>query len=138
MTIDSIHENTSEAVNAAEHFPPCWQKFDDIDPNQHVIKIERYDRRTQTKKQTDYLTVRRQLQWFIRDQPALIITGLAKYPYIIQTDLVEIDRKIGWAHFKASIRDVLGNEASMHDSEAMNNFPDFPEKAISLFTEVKA
>jgi hypothetical protein len=32
---------------------------------------------------------------------------------VIQTELVELDREAGFAHFKTHVRDVLGNESIM-------------------------
>src|SRR5262249_39284097 len=49
--------------------------------------------------------------------------------YVIQTELVEMDRTNGWAHFKTHVRDVLGNEATMYGSESAKDFGDFAEKA---------
>src|SRR5262249_59147697 len=49
--------------------------------------------------------------------------------YVIQTELVEMDRTNGWAHFKTYVRDVLGNEATMYGSEAVKDFADYAEKA---------
>lgn len=117
----------------AEHqetpFPQNWQIGQEYDPNAHIMKIERYDKRSQRKLVADYLNVQNRLLWFIRDQRALIVAGLAKVPYVIQTDLVEMDRERGWAHYKTFIRDVLGNEVTMYGSESANDFPDFAEKA---------
>lgn len=110
-------------------FPQNWQISDDFDPNEHLMQIERFDKRTQRKSVTDYLNVQNRLLWFIRDQRNFIITGLAKMSYIIQTELVEMDREVGFAHFKTYVRDVLGNEATMYGSESAKDFPDFAEKA---------
>src|SRR5579859_2021077 len=110
-------------------FPQNWQIGQDYDPNTHLMKIERYDKRSQRKTVAEYLNVQNRLLWFIRDQRALIVAGLAKHPYVIQTDLVEMDRERNWAHYKTFIRDVLGNEATMYGSESANDFPDFAEKA---------
>jgi hypothetical protein len=118
----------SEPTNIST-FPSDWQMGQDFEPREHLIKIERYDRRTQQKLTSEYLTVQNRLLWFIRDQRTLIASGLAKVPYTIQTDLVELDRQRGWAHFKTYIRDVLGNEVTMYGSEAVSDFPDFAEKA---------
>ncbi|HEY7416205.1 MAG TPA: hypothetical protein VH593_13510, partial [Ktedonobacteraceae bacterium] len=77
----------------------------------------------------DYLNVQNRLLWFIRDQRALIVSGVARMPYLVNTELVEMDRAEGWAHFKSTVRDVLGNEVTMYGSESAKDFPDFAEKA---------
>ncbi len=46
-------------------------------------------------KGRDYLNVQNRLLWFIRDQRAFISGGLARVPYVIQTELVEMDREVG-------------------------------------------
>jgi len=112
-----------------QQFPQNWQIGQDYDPNTHLMKLERYDRKAQRMVGSDYLNVQNRLLWFIRDQRALIVAGLAKVPYTIQTELVEMDRERGWAHYKTYIRDVLGNEATMYGSEAAASFPDYAEKA---------
>lgn len=107
-------------MSASEQpFPSNWIIGQDYDPNQHLINL----------KGRDYLNVQNRLLWFIRDQRALVVAGLAKVPYVIQTELVELDRSQGWAHFKTFIRDVLGNESTMYGSESARDFPDFAEKA---------
>lgn len=100
-------------------FPLNWRIGQDFDPNEHLMQL----------KGRDYLNVQNRLLWFIRDQRALIVAGLAKMPYVVQTDLVEMDRENGWAHFKTFVRDVLGNEATMYGSESARDFGDFAEKA---------
>jgi hypothetical protein len=80
-------------------------------------------------KGRDYLNVQNRLLWFIRDQRAFISAGLARVPYMIQTELVELDREAGFAHFKTYVRDVLGNESTMYGSESAKDFGDFVEKA---------
>jgi hypothetical protein len=80
-------------------------------------------------KGRDYLNVQNRLLWFIRDQRAFISGGLARVPYVIQTELVELDREAGFAHFKTYVRDVLGNESTMYGSESAKDFGDFAEKA---------
>jgi hypothetical protein len=100
-------------------FPSNWRIGQDFDPNDHLIQL----------KGRDYLNVQSRLLWFIRDQRALIAEGLGTVPYTIQTELVELDRGQGWAHFKTYVRDVLGNEATMYGSESKYDFPDFIEKA---------
>lgn len=110
-------------------FPENWVLTQEFDPNDHLIKIERFDKRTQRKVTTDYLNVQNRLLWFIRDQRAMIAGGLAKVPYTIQTELIELDRSQGWAHFKTYLRDVLGNETTMYGSESVHDFPDYIEKA---------
>jgi hypothetical protein len=84
-------------------FPSNWQIAADFDPNEHLIQL----------KGRDYLNVQARMLWFIRDQRALIATGLARMPYIIRTELVEQDRERQYAHFRTYVRDVLGNEATM-------------------------
>lgn len=110
-------------------FPQNWQIGQDYDPNTHLMKLERYDKKAQRMVGSDYLNVQNRLLWFIRDQRALIVAGLAKVPYVIETELVEHDRERGWAHYKTFIRDVLGNEATMYGSEDKAGFPDYLEKA---------
>jgi hypothetical protein len=100
-------------------FPANWRIGQDFDPNQHLMQL----------KGRDYLTVQNRLLWFIRDQRALIAAGLATTPYIVRTELVELDREVSWAHFKTYVRDVLGNEATMYGSEAAKDFADYAEKA---------
>jgi hypothetical protein len=116
-------------VAAEQQFPPNWQIGQDFDPNDHLMQFERFDKRTQRKVYADYLTVQNRLLWFIRDQRALIVAGLAKNPYAVESELVELDRESGWAHFKTSVRDVLGNEVTMYGSESVKDFPDYAEKA---------
>jgi hypothetical protein len=116
--------NVGEAAMAAmaetgHIFPTNWQISQDFDPNNHIMQL----------KGRDYLNVQSRLLWFIRDQRALIVVGLAKLPYVVQTELVEMDRTNGWAHFKTYVRDVLGNEATMYGSESAKDFGDFAEKA---------
>ncbi len=102
-----------------QSFPSNWRIGQDFDPNEHLMQL----------KGRDYLNVQNRLLWFIRDQRALIVAGLAKVPYVVQTDLVEMDRGTSWAHFKTYVRDVLGNEATMYGSEAAKDFADYAEKA---------
>jgi hypothetical protein len=105
----------------AQHvsFPPSWRIAQDFDPAAHLVQF----------KGRDYLNVQNRLIWFIRDQRALTAMGLARTTYVLQTELVEIDRAQGWAHFKTYARDVLGNEATMYGSESAHDFPDYIEKA---------
>jgi hypothetical protein len=100
-------------------FPSNWQIAADFDPNEHLIQL----------KGRDYLNVQARMLWFIRDQRALIATGLARMPYIIRTELVEQDRERQYAHFRTYVRDVLGNEATMYGSETGKDFADYAEKA---------
>ena len=102
-----------------KEFPNNWRIGQDFDPNQHLMQL----------KGRDYLNVQSRLLWFIRDQRALIVAGLAQVPYVVRSELVEMDREHGWAHFKTYVRDVLGNEVTMYGSEAAKDFPDFAEKA---------
>lgn len=106
-------------AEAQQQFPQNWRIGQDFDPNNHLMNL----------KGRDYLNVQNRLLWFIRDQRALIVAGLAKTPYVVQSELVEMDRSTGWAHFKTYVRDVLGNEATMYGSEAAKDFADFAEKA---------
>jgi hypothetical protein len=105
----------------SEHaYPESWASLgQDFEPQRHLMQI----------KGKDYLTVQNRLIWFIRDQRALLLAGLAQTTHVIQTELVEHDREQGWAHFKTYVRDVLGNEATMYGSESMRDFPDYIEKA---------
>ena len=107
----------SEGQN--KEYPSNWRIGQDFDPNQHLMQL----------KGRDYLNVQNRLLWFIRDQRALIVAGLAQAPYVVRSELVEMDREQGWAHFKTFVRDVLGNEVTMYGSEAAKDFPDFAEKA---------
>lgn len=107
------------ANGQSNEFPANWRIGQDFDPNQHLMNL----------KGRDYLNVQNRLLWFIRDQRALIVAGLGTMPYVLRTELVEMDREGGWAHFKTYVRDVLGNEATMYGSEAAKDFPDFAEKA---------
>ena len=111
------------------HFPQNWQLGQDFEPGDHLLQIERFDKRLQKKVVTDYLNVQNRLIWFIRDQRALITAGLARTSYVIETELIELDRTKEWAHFKTHVRDVLGNEATMYGSESARDFPDYIEKA---------
>jgi len=101
-------------------YPKDWAELGkDYKPADHMIQ----------QKGKDYLNVQNRLLWFIRDQRQLIAAGVATTTYIIQTELLELDRQNGWAHFKTYIRDVLGNEATMYGSESAKDFPDYIEKA---------
>jgi len=100
-------------------FPGNWLIGQDFDPNEHLMNL----------KGRDYLNVQNRLLWFIRDQRALIVAGLATTSYVIRTELVELDRETGWAHFRTYVRDVLGNEVTMYGSESMKDFTDYAEKA---------
>jgi len=100
-------------------FPLNWRIGQDFDPNDHLMQL----------KGRDYLNVQSRLLWFIRDQRALIVAGLATMPYIVRSELVEQDRESGWAHFKTYVRDVLGNETTMYGSESAKDFGDYAEKA---------
>jgi hypothetical protein len=109
-------------------YPADWTAGE-YNPSDHFMQIDRYDRKTSKKVPADYLNVQQRTVWFIRDQRAMIVSGIAKVPYTIQTEIVEIDRQQGWAHFKTYIRDVLGNEVTMYGSESAADFGDFIEKA---------
>ncbi|MDE3230001.1 MAG: hypothetical protein KGO05_08955 [Chloroflexota bacterium] len=100
-------------------FPSNWLIAPDFDPKDHLMNL----------KGRDYLNVQSRLLWFIRDQRALIAAGLARGPYTVSTELVELDREAGWAHFKTVARDVLGNESVMYGSESQKDFADYIEKA---------
>jgi len=100
-------------------FPQNWQIASDFDPNEHLLNL----------KGKDYLNVQNRLIWFIRDQRAFIASGLAQMPYVVRTELVEMDREKGFAHFKSYVRDVLGNECTAYGSETARDFGDFAEKA---------
>ena len=109
----------STAQGAKRDFPANWHIAADYDPNNHLMQL----------KGRDYLNVQNRLLWFIRDQRAFISGGLARVPYVIQTELVELDGEAGFAHFKTYVRDVLGNESTMYGSESVKDFGDFAEKA---------
>ena len=100
-------------------FPANWMFAPDFDPNAHLMNL----------KGREYLNVQSRLLWFIRDQRALTVAGLAREPYVVRTELVELDRDAGWAHFKTVVRDVLGNESVMYGSESVKDFTDYIEKA---------
>lgn len=108
----------AEQIHQPE-FPQNWRLAEDWDPNKNLMNL----------KGKSYLNVQNRMIWFIRDQRELIMRGLATTSYAINTELVEMDRDAGWAHFKTYVRDVLGNEATMYGSEAMRDFPDYAEKA---------
>lgn len=108
-----------EQTSQKAPFPTNWMIAPDFDPKDQLISL----------KGRDYLNVQSRLLWFIRDQRALIAAGLATGPYAVQTELVELDRDAGWAHFRTVARDVLGNESVMYGSESAHDFPDFIEKA---------
>jgi hypothetical protein len=111
--------DNSTSQGAKRDFPANWHIAADYDPNNHLMQL----------KGRDYLNVQNRLLWFIRDQRAFISGGLARVPYVIQTELVELDREAGFAHFKTYVRDVLGNESTMYGSESAKDFGDFVEKA---------
>ena len=69
-----------------KQFPANWQ-ISDYDPKQHMMSL----------KGRDYLNVQNRLLWFIADQRALIVRGLATTSYVIRTELVEHDRDAGLA-----------------------------------------
>jgi len=102
-----------------EPFPTNWHIASDYDPNDHLMNL----------KGRDYLNVQNRLLWFIRDQRSFISSGLARMPYIIRSELVEMDREAGFAHYKTYVRDVLGNESTMYGSESAKDFGDYAEKA---------
>jgi hypothetical protein len=112
-------EEANMSDGQRKEFPTNWRIGQDFDPNQHLMQL----------KGRDYLNVQSRLLWFIRDQRALIVAGLATCPYVVRTELVEMDREHGWAHFRTHVRDVIGNEATMYGSEAAKDFPDYAEKA---------
>lgn len=103
----------------AHAYPANWQIAADFDPNDHLIQL----------KGRDYLNVQSRLLWFIRDQRTLIAQGLATMPYAVHSELVDLDRDSGYAHYKTYVRDVLGNEATMYGSETKADFADYAEKA---------
>lgn len=113
MTVETRDERRQET------FPANWHIASNFDPNDHLMQL----------KGRDYLNVQNRLLWFIRDQRSFISSGLARVPYVIRTELVEMDREAGWAHFKTYVRDVLGNETTMYGSEAAKDFGDYAEKA---------
>ncbi len=112
-------EREERPENGKPPFPPNWRLAPDYDPNDHLMNL----------KGKEYLNVQNRLLWFIRDQRDMIASGLATAPYAIRTELVELDREAGWAHFRTVVRDVLGNESVMYGSESVRDFPDYIEKA---------
>ena len=119
QTIQKTTQSHDDAQTPKQPFPSNWMIAPDFDPNAHLMNL----------KGRDYLNVQSRLLWFIRDQRALIAAGLAREPYVVRTELVELDREAGWAHFKTVTRDVLGNESVMYGSESAKDFPDYIEKA---------
>lgn len=109
--------DATESVKAT--FPPNWRLAADYDPNDHLMNL----------KGKEYLNVQNRLLWFMRDQRDMIASGLATTSYVIRSELVELDREAGWAHFRTTVRDVLGNESVMYGSESARDFPDYIEKA---------
>jgi hypothetical protein len=116
---ERLMAENSTAQGAKRDFPANWHIAADYDPNNHLMQLQG----------RDYLNVQNRLLWFIRDQRAFISGGLARVPYVIQTELVELDREAGFAHFKTYVRDALGNESTMYGSESAKDFGDFAEKA---------
>jgi hypothetical protein len=112
-------DNETIETGKRESFPANWHIASDYDPNNHLMNL----------KGRDYLNVQNRLLWFIRDQRNFISSGLARMPYVIRSELVEMDREAGFAHFKTYVRDVLGNEATMYGSESAKDFGDYAEKA---------
>ncbi len=115
----STGERDERIESGKRAFPPNWLLAPDYDPNDHLMNL----------KGKEYLNVQNRLLWFMRDQRDMIASGLATTPYIIRTELVELDREAGWAHFRTTVRDVLGNESVMYGSESSRDFPDYIEKA---------
>jgi hypothetical protein len=109
----------SDQPQKKSEFPANWQIAGDYDPNEHLMNL----------KGREYLNVQNRMIWFLRDQRAFVVAGLAEVSYIIRTELVEMDREAGFAHYKTYIRDVLGNEATMYGSETQRDFGDYAEKA---------
>lgn len=106
--------------DAKTEYPNGWGTLAaEYDPNKNLMQL----------KGRDYLNVQNRLLWFIRDQRAIIAAGLATHAHVIQTELVELDRAQGFAHFKTYVRDALGNEATMYGSESAKDFGDYAEKA---------
>lgn len=121
QTSQNVTQNRDGALEGSSKpsFPSNWMIAPDFDPKEHLMNL----------KGRDYLNVQSRLLWFIRDQRALIAAGLAREPYVVRTELIELDRDAGWAHFKTVARDVLGNESVMYGSEAAKDFTDYIEKA---------
>lgn len=101
-----------------QKYPSDWL-IEGYDPQKHLMQI----------KGKDYLDVKQRMIWFISHQREMIAAGIATTSHTVQTELVELDRQNGWAHFKTYVRDVLGNEATMYGSESIKDFPDYIEKA---------
>jgi hypothetical protein len=115
----TVTDNETIQTGKREPFPANWHIASNYDPNDHLMNL----------KGRDYLNVQNRLLWFIRDQRSFISAGLARMPYVIRSELVEMDREAGFAHFKTYVRDVLGNEATMYGSESVKDFGDYAEKA---------
>ena len=102
-------------------FPANWLIASDFDPKAQLMNL----------KGRDYLNVQSRMVWFIRDQRALIAAGMATQSYHVLSDLVEIDRERGFAHFRATVTDVLGNQSVAYGSETSKDFGDYIEKAAT-------
>jgi len=111
-------------------YPKQWNTLGtDFNPKDVMIKLERFDKKTNKKIESDYLGVPGRLMWFITDQRCMIVNGIANTSYEIRTEMVVCDVVAGYAQFKTYIRDVLGNEATMYGSETKLDFGDYSEKA---------
>ena len=102
-------------------FPDNWQIAHDFDPDKALMDL----------KGRKYLNVQGRMVWFIRDQRALIVAGLATQPYHVLSEMVELDRERGFAHFRAIVTDVLGNQSVAYGSETAKDFGDYIEKAAT-------
>jgi hypothetical protein len=101
-------------------YPRGWREHDaDYDPRGALMQ----------QRGRDYLDVQSRIRWFVRDQRALIVAGVATTTYEIRSTIIEHDAATGFAMFSAYVRDVLGNECTMFGSETRMDFGDYLEKA---------
>lgn len=111
----------AETVN----YPTGWVSAEQYHPEQHLSKARK------SSDKEDYLNVAQRMVWFVTEQRQMIVAGLATRPYMMQTEAVEINYQAGYAIFKTTIRDVLGNEATDYGTESRADFGDFVEKAAT-------
>lgn len=106
-------------------FPAGWLPESQYHPEEHLSKARK------NSEKNDYLNIAQRMVWFVQEQRQLIAAGLATCPFILKADLIELDLDKGRAVFKATARDVLGNESVEYGSESKADFNDFVEKAAT-------
>lgn len=99
------------------HTMPDFWLMKEYEPDKHLMQL----------KGRDYMNVANRTVWFIGDQRRLTDMGLARTSYLIHVEAVEISQT--FACFKATVRDVLGNESTDYGSETAKDFGDHIEKA---------